>query len=149
MNGYPNAFNHLLRLVLGMVFASGVLLIPNALDMRLGWHVPWALGGDLRAWMVSSHAASVYLTLLLAGALWTVHMRAGWLRQENVASGISLVLALSLLALTGLLLYYAGDEDLINSAVVMHIILGLMLPALLVGHILGARRARLRATRPR
>jgi len=76
-------------------------------------------------------------------------MRAGWLRQENVASGISLVLALAMLALTGLLLYYAGDEDLINSAVVMHIILGLMLPALLVGHILGARRARLRATRPR
>lgn len=149
MNGYPTSFSHLLRLALSMLVISGMLLIPHALDIRLGWHLPWTLAGDLRTWLVSSHAASAYLTLVLVGALWTVHMRAGWLRRENIASGISLVFSLTILALSGLLLYYAGDEGLINTAVVMHIILGLIFPSLLVAHIVGARRARLRATRPR
>lgn len=126
---------------------TGVFLVPNALDMRLGWTVPWSLSSSVRAWFVSTHAVSYYITLLLVGALWTVHMRAGWLRRENIMSGMALISALAVLALSGLLLYYAGEDNLVNAAVLTHIGGGLLLPVILIVHILGARRAQSRAVR--
>jgi hypothetical protein len=148
MNGYPSGFTLLLRLAFLAVILSGILLVPNALDMRLGWSVPWSLSSGARTWFVSSHAASYYLCLLLVGALWTVHMRAGWLRRENIISGMALISALALLALSGLLLYYAGEDNVVNAAVLAHIGVGLLLPTILMAHIFGARRAKARAVRP-
>jgi len=149
MNGYPSAFTLLLRLAFLVVIITGVLLVPNALDMRLGWSLPWSLSSSARTWFVSSHAASYYLTLLMVGALWTVHMRAGWLRRENIISGMALISALALLALSGLLLYYAGEDNVVNAAVLAHVGVGLLLPAVLIVHIFGARRAQSRAVRPK
>jgi hypothetical protein len=149
MNGYPAGFARLVHGALLLLFLSGLLLAPGALAMRLEWEVPWALGGGQRVWAAASHATASFLTLFLLGALWTVHMRAGWLRCENVPSGAALLGAFGLLAASGLALYYAGDESLGRMALILHLGAGLALPLMLAAHIVGALRAKSRCGRRR
>lgn len=144
MNAYPPGFKAVLHTVLSALFLSGLLLMPSALAMRLEWDVPWSLDSGSRVLAAAGHAASYFATLLLLGALWTIHMRAGWLRAENTLSGSLMLASFSLLMLSGLGLYYAGDEAFGRIALYGHLLAGLTLPVLLGAHILGAARARLR-----
>ena len=148
MKHYPKHFRTLLLAVLVLLFFSGLLLLPGALMMRLEWDVPWSLPTRARVWTAASHAASYLATLFLLGALWTNHMRAGWMRWENIKSGTTLLGAFAVLALSGLGLYYAGEEALGRLALSLHVIAGLALPLILGAHILGARQAQARAHRP-
>jgi hypothetical protein len=144
MNAYPPGFKAVLHAVLSVLFFSGLLLMPGSLEMRLEWGVPWSLDSGSRVWVAAGHAASYFATLLLLGALWTIHMRSGWLRAENTLSGSLMLASFGLLMLSGLGLYYAGDEALGRIALYVHLLAGLTLPLLLGVHILGARQARLR-----
>lgn len=148
MKGYPAGFILILRTTLTALFVSGLILAPGALEMRLEWAVPWSLEGGARVWGAALHAASYFVMLFLLGALWTVHMRAGWVRRENVLSGGLLLGAFGLLALSGLGLYYLGDASLGSLALAAHLLAGLGLPGLLVAHILGAKRAQAHLNRP-
>lgn len=144
MNGYPSGFSRLIYIVLTVLFISGLALAPNALDMRLELELGmWMLDGETRGWVAAIHAASVFLTLMLIGALWTVHMRAGWVRRENVVAGMLLLIAFGLLAISGLMLYYA-DEFAGQIALGLHLMAGLSLPAWLAAHLIGAVTARRR-----
>lgn len=144
VNGYPAGFTRLLHATLAALLLTGLILVPGALEMRLEWEVPWSLAGSQRVPAAAGHATSFFLTLLLLGALWTVHMRAGWVRRENVLSGGTLLAAFGLLAASGLALYYAGDETLGRIAFIIHLGTGLGLPLMLAAHIVGALRARSR-----
>ncbi len=148
MTHYPAAFSSLLRGVMLLLFISGLLLAPGALEMRLEWSLPWTLDSGSRVWAALTHATAYFLMLLLLGALWTVHMRAGWLRRENVFSGASLLVLFALLALSGLGLYYLSHETLASLAVLLHLVGGLSLPILLWIHMLGAKAAQSRVNRP-
>ena len=144
MNGYPAGFSRLLYIVLTVLFISGLALVPNALDMRIALDLGmWSLEGDMRSWVAAAHAASVFIILGLLGALWTVHMRAGWVRRENVVAGVILLAAFGLLAISGLMLYYA-DEFAGQIALGLHLLAGLTLPAWLATHLVGAIIARRR-----
>lgn len=147
MNGYPVSFRTLLHLTVLALVVTGLLLTPGALEMRLEWSMPWSLDGGQRVWAAASHALSFFLILLLIGALWTVHMRAGWLRRENILSGAALLGGFALLAISGLGLYYAGDESLGRIALTGHLIAGLGMPVLLAIHIIGAVHAQTRIKR--
>lgn len=144
MKGYPAGFTRLLLAILAALFLTGLILSPGALEMRLEWDVPWSLEGGQRVWAAAGHATSFFLTLLFLGALWTVHMRAGWVRRENVGSGVVLLAGFVLLAISGLALYYAGDEGLGRIALIVHLCAGLGLPLFLGAHIAGAQRAKSR-----
>ncbi|MDD3610452.1 MAG: hypothetical protein PHI49_11965 [Halothiobacillaceae bacterium] len=145
MNGYPAAFRWWLHGTLALLFTSGLLLTPGALEMRLEWSVPWSLDGGQRVWAAAAHAACVFITLYLIGALWTVHMRSGWRRRENLVGGHLLLTAFALLSASGLGLYYLGDETLGRYALLAHLGAGLLMPPFLLGHVLGGRRARAQA----
>lgn len=143
MNGYPASFVRILFATLTLLFASGLALVPNALDTRLGLDLGlWSLGGQ-RTWVAALHAASFFTTLMLLGALWTVHMRAGWVRRENVFSAILLLVAFGLLVVSGLGLYY-GDELIGQVALGIHLLAGFLLPVLLFAHLIGAVQAQRR-----
>lgn len=144
MNAYPPGFKTILHTVLSALFLSGLLLMPGALEMRMEWDVPWSLDRGSRVWTAAGHAASYFATLLLLGALWTIHMRTGWRRAENTLSGNLMLASFGLLVLSGLGLYYAGDEAFGRIALYGHLLAGLALPLLLGAHIIGAMRARLR-----
>jgi len=142
---YPPGFATVLHFALAGLLASGLLLVPGALQMRLEWNLPWALGDGARVWVAATHAACFFTLLALLGAVWTVHMRAGWLRRENRLSGAALLAAFGVLAVSGLGLYYAGGETLPRWSVIAHLLAGSAVPALYVAHRLGARAAAARA----
>ena len=145
MKTYPARFAAVLHIALAGLLASGLLLVPGALRMRLEWDVPWALGDGARVWVAAVHAACFFSMLALLGAVWTVHVRAGWLRRENRRSGAAMLAAFGLLAVSGLGLYYAGGETLPRWSVIVHLLAGGTVPALYAVHRLGARAAAARA----
>ena len=145
MKTYPAAFSPVLHGTLTGLLATGLLLAPGALQMRLEWDMPWVLGSDARVWAAAAHALCFFLMLGLLGAAWTVHIRAGWVRRENIRSGGALLSAFGLLALSGLGLYYAGGEALPRWSAIAHLLAGALVPALYVAHRLGARAAAARA----
>ncbi len=85
-------------------------MIPGALEFKLQWEVDWRLSGEQRLPMVMLHVLSGWLLLMILGALWQVHLRAGWRQRKNHLSGITLALCLCVLAVTGIGLYYLGSE---------------------------------------
>ncbi|MDM7322285.1 MAG: hypothetical protein P3W87_003170, partial [Gammaproteobacteria bacterium] len=144
MKDYPTGFTRILLATLTLLFTSGLALVPNALDTRLGLELGlWSLGHQ-RTWVAALHAISFFTTLMLLGALWTVHMRAGWIRRENIFSGILLLVAFGLLVASGLMLYYAGNELAGQIALSIHLLAGFLLPILLFAHLIGALQARRR-----
>lgn len=145
MKTYPAAFSTVLHVTLTGLLATGLLLAPGALQMRLEWDVPWTLGSSARVWVAAVHALCFFLMLGLLGAAWTVHIRAGWVRRENIRSGGTLLSAFGLLALSGLGLYYAGGEALPSWSAIAHLLAGLLVPVLYAVHRLGARAAAARA----
>lgn len=145
MKTYPRHFVSVLYLTLFALLTTGLLLTPGALQMRLDWDMPWSLPSGLRTWTAAGHALSFLSMLSLVGAVWAVHIRAGWVRRENVRSGLLLLAAFGLLGLSGLGLYYAGGENLPAWSAVAHLLAGGLLPLLFVAHLLGARAAARRA----
>lgn len=145
VNGYPNSFVRVLFATLILLFASGLALVPSALDTRLDLDLGLGSLGSQRTWVAALHAMSFFTTLMLLGSLWTVHMRAGWVRRENVFSAILLLVAFALLIISGLGLYY-GDELIGQVALGIHLLAGFLLPMLLFAHLIGALQAKRRAT---
>ncbi len=65
-------------------------------------------------------------------------MRIGWRHHKNIRSGLSMVFTLLALILTGIGIYYLG-EDLSISASVAHILIGFSLPCFFIYHIVAGR----------
>lgn len=145
MKTYPRSFSPALHGVLIALLGSGLLLTPGALQMRLEWEMPWALSSGLRVWVAALHALSFLLMAGMIGAVWAVHIRAGWLRRENLTSGLLMLAAFCVLGLSGLGLYYVGGEGLAQWSAVVHLLAGGLLPLLYLAHRLGARAAAARA----
>jgi len=144
MRGYPPRFLSLLWTVCGAVLASGLLLLPTTLDLRFGWAMPWRLPGDARLLTAAVHAGASFAMLLVAGALWSVHMRAGWRRGRQRKTGAVLVTLLAGLALSALGVYYLGESGIANGVALIHVALGLSLALPLGVHTLIGRRQRAR-----
>jgi hypothetical protein len=107
----------------------------------------WLLDGGpsaVRFYLIATHGFAAMAFLLALGAIVGVHVREGWRRQLNRASG-SLVLAIAGgLILTAFGLYYLGSESLRGWSSTLHIVIGLALPFMLAAHVVLGRRARLR-----
>jgi hypothetical protein len=137
MKGYPPHFRRVLLWVLAACFLSGLLLVPTTLAQRAEWPVPWLPSpwpAVSRVWLAAAHAFAAFALLWFAGALWAVHMRAGWRRRRQRVSGALLVIGLGLLTLTALLLYYAGDDQLAMWAALVHMAVGLLLALPMAWH---------------
>jgi len=93
------------------------------------------------------HGASAFAVLMAFGSLFPVHMRAGWLRRLNLATGLGLIGGMAVLIVTALVLYY-GSEDSHLWARWLHIGVGLLGIAVFPVHIVRGYRARQNAPRP-
>jgi len=144
MKGYPNGFRSALVATSLALYATGCLLAPTTLELRAAWELGWRLGGGARVWMAAAHAAFAFAALLFVGALWSVHMRSGWRRRRQRASGTLLGVALLLLAVTAVGVYYLADETLANVTALAHLALGLVLIAPFLWHLVKGRRMRRR-----
>lgn len=127
MKGHPRWFRPGLMAVALSLLLSGLLLAPSMLMMRAEVEVPWHLDGSQRVGVAAWHALSAMLATWVVGALWTVHMRAGWRRRLQRVSGALLVGLLSVLAGSALGIYYLGDESLSVLAAWVHLVVGLVI----------------------
>ena len=144
MKGYPRWFRPtLLGSSLGL-YLSGCLLAPTTLQLRAAWELGWRLGAGARIGMAALHAAFAFMAMLLVGALWSVHMRSGWRRHKQKASGLLIALPSLALTLTAVAIYYLADEDIANVAALVHLALGLAVLLPFVWHLVAGRRLLLR-----
>ncbi|ABM00861.1 hypothetical protein SHAM105786_05240 [Shewanella amazonensis] len=143
LNGYPGWFFYLLMLSMTLCAATGLAMYPWVLEFKLEWELPMALNGQWRLPLVSTHALSAAVLLMLLGALWQVHMRAGWRKKENRFSGIFMAFSIVLLMLTGVGLYYLSAESAQLAASLAHSVLGLSLVGLFTWHWIQGHRVRM------
>ncbi len=105
----------------------------------------------LEAWLMRLHGLLALPALLGLGALLPAHVWPAWRLTRWRTSGLALLIACGVLALGGWALYYVAGEAARSWLSISHWALGLALPGLVLGHIIGARRERLadeRTTRP-
>lgn len=84
-------------------------------------------------WVLTLHGATASLAIMALGATLPFHIKAGLKAKKNVISGISQIILLVILIITGLLLYY-GPEETRNTSVLTHWIVGILFLALFVCH---------------
>ena len=65
---------------------------------------------DLQRRSLILHGISAFAALIVFGSLMPLHLRSGWLRRRNIASGLSITIVMIVLIVTALLLYYGGEE---------------------------------------
>lgn len=99
----PNMQRWITYLALAIVAASGVL---------------WYLLHDLLQWgwmlterrLLITHGVTATFSLVVIGGLLPLHIRLAWRIRRNLTSGIVALSLMALLAATGLLLYYSGED---------------------------------------
>ena len=136
----PKAQRWMTYLVLVAVAISGVV-----------W---WLLHDVLQwGWMLAEHRLLIFhgiaaaATLVIVGGLLPLHIRLAWRIQRNLSSGIAVLAVMTLLAATGLLLYYGGEDwrDWVRWA---HIGAGLIAALAFPAHVWRGRRKLSRAAAP-
>lgn len=142
MTNYPRWFVPWLLATLLAMLASGLLLAPGTLALRTEWwSMAWHLPGNARVPVAALHAAGGFASMLLMGALWSMHMRSGWRRRRQRVSGTVVGVMLLLLAATAVAVYYLGDETLAAVAALTHLVIGLGLVGPFMWHWLRGRRS--------
>ena len=93
-----------------------------------------------------THGISAAFALLIFGAVLPAHLRAAWIAKRNRTSGVVMIMVMSVLMLSGLLLYY-GSEEMRDGVVLTHWVVGFAAFAAFVLHLLlGRRTARVSPT---
>lgn len=142
MTGYPKWFMYSLIAALIGLLATGVLLTPTSLDLRLEWDVPWRLAADSRQFTVAAHSVTAFAVIFAIGALWPVHMRAGWRTKRNHITGVGLGVLMGGLFISSIGVLYAGSEIGSLLSVAGHLVLGYLLLPFALKHMLKGIRLR-------
>ncbi len=102
--------------------------------------------GELQRALLVLHGVSAFAALIVLGSLVPLHMRSGWLRRRNIASGACITAMMAILSVSALLLYYGG-EDAREAARWIHIGVGILAFAAFPVHVvLGLRTGRAAVT---
>lgn len=99
-----------------------------------------AIVHPIEPWSLKVHGAAILAFAVLAGSLWPVHIRPAWRAHQNRRSGVSMVVMLMLLTVTGYLLYYGSGDTLRDWVGLIHWAFGLGVPALVLLHVWFGRR---------
>jgi len=97
--------------------------------------------GDATHVLLMLHGISSYAILVVIGSLLPRHVRLGWLRRRNLMTGITVTVVMTVLAATGLALYY-GSEELHTPVKWLHVVFGLGCFALFPAHAFLTARSR-------
>lgn len=95
--------------------------------------------------LLVSHGISAYLSVLAFGAVMPGHIRSAWNVRRNRMSGVVMIAVLVALMGSGLLLYY-GSEEMHDTVLWVHWIVGGLSVAAFPYHLIAGRLANLRAT---
>jgi hypothetical protein len=80
--------------------------------------------GDALRLLLMLHGISSYALLVVIGSLLPRQVRSGLIRRRNIVTGVTMTVLMTILAVTGLALYYGG-EDLHAPARWVHVVFGL------------------------
>jgi heme A synthase len=136
MKGYPKWFTA--KLITGFClvsFVTGLSLFPTFLNLKMEWDMPWTLQADQRTWVIAGHVLFGFISFMILGALFSLHMRLGWRKKTKVKSGIALVVLTFILGLTGISVLYMGNEQLSNASSITHFFAGLTLTSVYFLHL--------------
>lgn len=140
MKGYPKWFNaRFISLFMGGLTISGLILVPGTLETKLEMDIPAKLSGSIRLYASALHTLLSYSSLVLLGALWSIHMRREWRRHKNIYSGSLLLFFFIALGLSAVGILYFGNEKLSLYSSVLHMFFGIALPLTYAGHIIKVR----------
>ncbi|MFC5489484.1 hypothetical protein [Dokdonella soli] len=126
--------------ILGLLWTSGIGWLVFHYFLRQAGEFG-EMSHPLEAWWLRLHGAGAFAGLWLIGLLWAIHLVPGW-KSRRRPSGIVLSGLLSVLVLSGYLLYYAGGDRMHEVVALVHWLVGLALPLPLLLHGLRGRRAR-------
>jgi hypothetical protein len=118
-------------------------LLYSALGLLLATGSYWALIRYFGAppWLsepllMKIHGGAAMAALVLIGGLVPGHIAVGWALRRSRPSGTTLLAICGLLAVTGFLLYYTGDEAARDASSYVHLALGIFLPIALGVHLI-------------
>lgn len=117
---------------LGLWMSGAVWLIAHYLLVYEGEFGP--LPHPLEFWSIAAHGAFGFASLWLIGLLWSVHVPAGWRSLRRRWSGSVMFGVAAFLILSGYLLYYLGNAEVISVVAALHWAVGLACPALFLLH---------------
>jgi|GEM_PF-390833 hypothetical protein len=133
------------------LYLTGSLLLLSGIGWLIGHYflrVPAEFGGAAHpseAWWMRLHGAAVIAFLVVFGALLPGHVVQNWRQRVNRYSGLSMVIVVVLLALSGYGLYYLVDERLRAVISMTHWLVGLTAFIALVTHVVLGKRMAARA----
>ncbi len=123
----PNVFRRTLYAAALSVFVSGIVwevfdrFILVATEIGMQKH-------PLQPWMLRFHGAAALFSVFLFGHLFSSHIRPGWRAGRRRLSGSGLALVITILILSGYLLYYSSGDDFRVSLSFLHFWLGTLAP---------------------
>ena len=117
---------------LGLWLTGAVWLIAHYVLVYEGEFGP--LPHPLEFWSIAAHGAFAFASLWLFGLLWGVHIPAGWRSSRRRWSGSVMFGVVALLILSGYLLYYLGNAEVMPVVATLHWAIGLACPALFLLH---------------
>jgi O-antigen/teichoic acid export membrane protein len=85
------------------------------------------------------HACIAALLIWCIGLIFVIHIKRGWQKKLNRTTGSVIAVMAFILLLTGLGLYYLGDENLRANAALAHWVVGLAAGVALPAHIYWGR----------
>ncbi len=96
----------------------------------------------LETWSIRTHGLAAMFALAVHGAYWQQHIAHASRQRRHFVSGMLLLAAWLVLAVTGYGLYYLTDEGLRALTSLAHWAIGLALPVVLIAHIFHRLRQR-------
>lgn len=99
----PSTQRWLTYLVLVLVSLSGALWYLIHDWLQWGWMLT-----ERR--LLITHGVAAGIALVVVGGLLPLHIRLAWRTRRNLVSGLITLLLITLLAVSGLLLYYSGED---------------------------------------
>ena len=98
--------------------------------------------GLIAPWSMKLHGAAAMLALVGFGLMWDSHVRRGWVLKRSRASGIAIGSSMLMLAVSGFGLYYFDGEALRSATEWLHWVVGLLVVAVLIWHLVSGKRSR-------
>lgn len=145
MKAYPASFLQVFWWVAAVLVVSGLALLPNMLEVRLEWTLPFTMPSGSRVWLGALHALFAFGALIVFGALIPLHVRNGLRGGKHLKSGVALLAIVFGLPLTALGIYYLSNESMSKLASIVHVVFGVLAAGVLTAHVVVARRAAARS----
>lgn len=128
-----------MHVVLTSVYVTGIAWmslhygVNRGSALEDGWHI-------VETWMLRAHGAAAMTALIAFGSVLAIHIPSAWKLERNLFSGISMLTAVALLAVTGWLLYYAPGDSARAWASYSHMAVGFAGPLVLLWHLAYRKR---------